>query len=65
MNAVVTVRAQRCTTQVLAFPLEDGAPAANAEWDVIDTLHAGQSGTYHAHGKRIIMARTLIADATT
>lgn len=64
MNAVINVRAQRCTTEVLAFPLEDGAPAVDAEWRVIDTLQAGQSGTYHAHGKRIIMART-VADDTT
>lgn len=62
MTARVTIRAELRPTEVFAFPLEGGAPAAHGEWKLLDTLQPGECREYFAHSRRIIMAQTIPAD---
>lgn len=64
MTARVTVRAELRPTEVYAFPMENGAPAANREWRLIDTLQPGESREYFAHSRKLIMAQTIPATPT-
>jgi hypothetical protein len=62
MTARVTVCAELRPTEVMAFPMEDGAPAANGEWKLLATLQPGESREFFAHSRRIISARTIPAE---
>lgn len=62
MTARVTVRAELRPTEVMAFPVEDGAPALNGEWRLLDTLQPGESREYFVHSRKIITARIIPAD---
>jgi hypothetical protein len=65
MTARVTVKAELRPTEVLAFPMENGQPAPNGEWTVIDTLQPGETREYFAHSRRMILAQIIPNLATT
>lgn len=62
MTARVTVRAELRPTEVHAFPMEDGKPAPNGEWKLIETLMPGQTGEYFTHNRRMIAAQIVPAE---
>jgi hypothetical protein len=59
VTAFITVEAKGRPTEVFAFPMEDGQPAANGEWQLIDTLQPGETGEYIAHSRRMILAQII------
>lgn len=65
MSARVTVRAELRATEVYAFPMEDGKPAANGEWKLLATLQPGEAREFTAHSRRSIMAQAIPADPIT
>lgn len=62
MTARLTVRAELRPTEVMAFPMENGAPADNGEWRLLDTLQPGETREYFVHSRRIIMAQIIPAE---